>query len=84
MLAERELCVDPLLERCQSQLLQPACLDPRERLVGDVRERGPAPKIKRAVELGQRLVRLPSGVRLTPPFEVLLEAVNVDVAELPP
>ena len=42
--AEREIGVDPVLERDEPELLEPFRLRPRERLVHEVGERGPAPE----------------------------------------
>ena len=54
MPAERELGVDPLLERREPELLEP--LDGRlgERLVGEVGERRPAPELERLAQQGGR------------------------------
>src|SRR5262249_6816117 len=44
---EREIGIDPLLERDQTQLLQPGDIALRERLVGHVRKRCPSPEAER-------------------------------------
>ena len=49
--AERQVGVDPLLERRQPQLLQPRDLGLGERLVGEVGERRPAPQRERLAQL---------------------------------
>ena len=41
---ERQVRVDPLLERARPQLLEPSDLGLREALVGDVGERSPPPQ----------------------------------------
>src|SRR4051794_25280515 len=63
--AGREVGVDRELERRQPQLLEPADLDGRERLVGDVVERRAAPQRERLARLAVR--------------EQLLEVAGVDV-----
>ena len=58
VMAERQVGLGAVLERDQAQLLQPSCLVLRKGLVGEVRQRRPAPQGERG---GQRLVRT-SGV----------------------
>ena len=48
--AERELGLDPLLERREPQLLEPLDGRARERLVREVGERRPAPEVERLAE----------------------------------
>ena len=62
--AGREVRLDRELERREPQLLEPADLGGRERLVGDVVERRPAPQ-------SERLAR--------PPCQEPLEPAGVDV-----
>jgi hypothetical protein len=44
--AEREVGLDPLLERGEAEFLEPSDLGLRERLVGEVRERVAAPQVQ--------------------------------------
>jgi hypothetical protein len=46
--AELEIRVDPLLDRGEPELVETSRLAPRERLVGEVGERRPAPEGERA------------------------------------
>ena len=48
--AEREVGLEPLLERDEAQLLEPADLVAGERLVAEVRERRPAPEPERPAQ----------------------------------
>ena len=52
--AEREIGLDPLLERRQPQILQPPGLDPRERLLGELGQRRPAPQRRAPRAAGSR------------------------------
>ena len=54
MPAEREVGVDPLLERREAQLLEPLAGRGGERLVGEVGERRPAPEVERLAEQRRR------------------------------
>lgn len=49
--AELELRVDSLLEGSEARLLEAADLVPREGLVGEILERGPAPERERRTQL---------------------------------
>ncbi len=55
--AEREVGLDPLLERRQPQILQPPGLDPRERLLAELRQRRPAPQAERLAQQARRARR---------------------------
>ena len=55
--AEREVGLDPLLERRQPQLLEPRRLDPRERLVVELGQRRPAPQRERLAQQARRRAR---------------------------
>ena len=44
---ERQVGLDPLLERGQPHVLEPPRLDARKRLLAELRERRPAPESKR-------------------------------------
>ena len=52
--AEREVGLDPLLERRQPELLEPAGLDPRERLLAELGQRRPAPEGERLAQQARR------------------------------
>ena len=61
--AERQVRIEPPLERPQAQLLEPENLQLRERLVGEIRERRPPPKCESVAQharsqLGRRVSRL--------------------------
>ena len=51
VMAERELEVDAPLDACEAELLEAIDLVPREVVVGEVGECGPAPECKRLLEL---------------------------------
>jgi hypothetical protein len=80
VLPQRELRVDPILERGQALLPQPADLRPGEGLIRQIGERGSAPQPECSIEpLGRRagiagVERRASGSR------ELLEAVAIDAA----
>ena len=57
MAAEREVGLDPLLERRQPQILEPSRLDARERLVGELGQRRPAPQGERLAQQARRARR---------------------------
>ena len=74
-----EIRVDPFLEGAEARLLQPRDLALRERLVGEVGERGAAPQPQRCAEQLRRLVGRPSGsVRDEPLKPARVEPVGVD------
>src|SRR5215204_4329777 len=81
MAAERQVGLDPLLERGQAQLLEPADLLAGEVLIGEVGERRTAPEGERlAQEVRGRLrIRRP---KRPPAAEELLEAVEIALAPL--
>ena len=60
MASGRELALDRKLDRTQVQLLQPPDLGRRERLLGHIRERCPAPEVERSLgsAVGDPLLRL--------------------------
>ena len=79
--AECEPCVVPELERAQMDLLEPRCGAQRNGLVGDVRERRPAPERERAGEILLRLAR--PAPRRAPCAELVdepLEPLRVELA----
>jgi hypothetical protein len=55
---EREVCLDPLLERLETKRLDPRDLDLRELLVGELGQRAPAKQPKRLAQNRGRLERL--------------------------
>ena len=65
MAAERQVGLDALLQRGEPQLLEPRGLGLREGLVGEVRERRPAPQRERLAEQRARLARV-AGVSAAP------------------
>ena len=62
--AEREIGVDPFLQRHESKLLEPRDLCLREGLVGEVGERRPAPERERLAESRRRTRCIPGGQAL--------------------
>src|SRR5581483_239289 len=80
--AERELRVDPLLDREQAQLLEPVDLGSRERLVCEIGERAAAPQRKPFLEPRQGASRIPAGVRAAALLEESLEPVGVELLRL--
>ena len=76
MAPEREVGVDPLLERGQTAFLKALDVAAGELVVGEVGERGPAPQRERLAQLPRRLARR-GGARL---LHELLEAVRVELA----
>ena len=70
-----ELGVDPLLERRQPQLPETGALRLRERLVGEVGERRPAPQRKRLAQL----LRCPLGIGAAGLGDEPLEAGDVEL-----
>ena len=58
--SQAELCLNPLLDRHDSEFLEPHCLGARELLGCKLGECGTAPQRQRLVERGERGVRVPS------------------------
>ena len=80
MLPEREVGVDPPLDRQQVQLLEARDRRLRERLVGEIGERGPAPERERlAQQLGGR-----GGIGRAGLLDEALEAVDVELLGVEP
>ena len=80
--AERELGVDPLLDRREAQLLESLDLDSRERLELQIGERPPLPEALRGAQsLGGR-GRVAGRERLPPGRDEPLEALEVELAGL--
>ncbi len=76
--SEREVGLDPLLERREAKLLEPPDSRLRKRLVGEVGERGPAPQPQRRAQLPRSDSRL-RGIRLA---DKALEAKQVKLLAL--
>ena len=73
--AEREVGLDPLLQRRQPQILQPAGLDARERLLVELGQRRPAPQRERLAQQPRRARGLGRCARLG---DEPLEPLQVD------
>src|SRR5581483_12332134 len=73
---EREVGVEPPLERVQAQLLEPRALRRRERLGRELRERRPAPQLERGPEARRGLPGAPGVEALTRLRDEPLEAVE--------
>ena len=56
--AERQVGVDPILERREPQLLEPSDLAVRERLAAKLGERLPVPERERVAQQGRPLARI--------------------------
>jgi hypothetical protein len=80
MATEREVCLDPFLKRRQSKLIEPRDRPLRERLVGKIGERRPAPHRERLAQLRGRDGRL-GLVRLA---DEVLEPVQVKLVPFQP
>ena len=76
--AERELRLDPPLDRGQAQLLEPGDLRLSERLVGEVGQRRAAPERQRLGRQLQRPLGLPVGERAAPFLSQALEKLSVE------
>ena len=76
--AQRQVGLDPLLERRQPQLLEPAALDPRERLLAELRQRRAAPQRQRLAQQPRRTL----GVGVARLGDEPLEARQVDQLRL--
>ena len=78
MAPEREVGLDPLLERHGAQLLEPSDLGLRERLVEEVGERRPAPERERLAERALGGSGIPALERRPSVLREAGEAVEVD------
>jgi hypothetical protein len=77
---ERQIRLDPLLQGSKPELLQLRDRWLRERLVGEVRQRRPAPQPERLAQNPRRLL-LPTGSqRITAVLDQFAEAVQVKLA----
>ncbi len=82
MASERELSLDPILDRHQPQLLQAPRLQPRERPVLDIGERPPPPQRLRVAQRPRGRHRVVALERDPPVCDELLERVQVELARL--
>ena len=82
MPAEGEIGLDPALERGQAQLLEPLDRRLRERLVGEVGERWPAPESEGLTQCLGRRGGLPGAERALARLDERLERVQVELARL--
>ena len=77
MAAERQVGVDAILDRRETELLQPGDLALRERLVPELGQRLPAPERERLAQAGRPLLRIVALSRLR---DQRLEPGQVDLA----
>ena len=77
--AERELRLDQLLQRRDPQVIQASDLREGKRLVGEVRQRIPAPQRQRLLERSDGRVGAVAGKLGAAPGEEPLEAVRVEL-----
>ena len=82
--AERELGVDPLLDRRQTQLLEALHLDARERLELEVGERPSLPQALGGAQRLRRGGRIAGCERLAPRRDEPFEVLEVELARLDP
>jgi hypothetical protein len=74
--------LDARLQRGELLLLEPRDLGRRERLVGEVGERGAAPHLLRFAQDRRGFLRLPRGQRPAAALHEVIEAVGVELAAL--
>ena len=79
---ERELCIDPLLDRRQTKLLEALDLDARERLELEIGERPPLPQALGRTQRVRRGGEIAGRARLTSLCDEPLEALEVELAGL--
>ena len=82
--AERQLRLDPLLQRAETKLLQPRPLLLEQAPVGDVGKRRATPERQRLAQPLPRERRIASSYRLPPLVSQALEAVEVELVGLNP
>ena len=82
MRTERQVGLDALFEAGQSQLLEAGDLALRERLVGEVGQRRPAPERERLAQLGGGARGIAAGERSPTLFEEALEPVSVQALRI--
>ena len=81
---QREVALDPLLERREAQLLEPARLGEQKSVAGSVRERVSAPQRKCLLQSGRSLARPALSERSPASFHELAEAIQVKLPRLDP
>ena len=81
---EREVGVDPQLQRCQPDLLEPGDGRLREALVGEVRERRAPPQRQRVAQPLRRIGRQAPSEQAPPLVHQPLEAVEIELVGLDP
>ena len=82
MTAERQVGFDAILDRGETEVVEPVHGRGRERLVGKVGERRPAPEPERSAEIPGRAVRIARGERFAAGAGKLREAVEVDLLRI--
>ena len=82
MATERELCVDPILDGQQTQLLEPLDLEPRERLELQIGERPPPPQALRLAQQRRRPSSIPTLKRRPPIPRQTLEPLQVELSRV--
>ena len=80
--AEREIGVDPILERREALLLQPRSLALRKRLIREVRQRRPAPQRQRLPQPSARELRITLRERVAALRHARLESVRIELPRL--
>lgn len=81
---ERELGVDPLLDRCETELLQPLGFDPRKSLELEIGERPPTPELLGCAERDRCGGWIAAGKRLAAFRGQPLEPLQVELPRLDP
>ena len=81
---EREVGVDPELDRCQPDLLEPGDRRLGEALVGEVRERRAPPQRQRVAQPLRRVGRQAAGEQAPPLVHQPLESVEIELVGLDP
>jgi hypothetical protein len=81
---QREIALDPLLERREAQLLETARLGEQGSVAGSVRERVSAPQRKCLLQRGRSLARPALSERLLAGFDELAEPIQVKLPRLDP
>ena len=79
--AAGEVGVDPLAQAVEPEIVEPRDLGLREALVGDVRERRPAPQVDCPPQRVRRVPRLAARELLAPERKTLLELLGVERAD---
>jgi hypothetical protein len=82
--AEREIGVDPILERREALLLQPRSLALRKPLIRKVRQRRPAPQRQRVPQPSARELRITPRERVAALAHTSLETIRVEQPALSP